>query len=80
MTANRGRGTPTHETILGTMGFSTGRHYWEIKIDAYGHEDDIFLGVCKQEVKLNHHPIESGGAWGWTCTGGRKMWSAGERA
>ena len=47
MTANRGRGTPTHETVLGTMGFSSGRHYWEIKIDAYGHEEDIFVGICK---------------------------------
>jgi hypothetical protein len=53
MTANRGRGSATYETVLGTLGFSSGRHYWEIKLDAYGHEDDIFIGVCKQEVKVN---------------------------
>jgi hypothetical protein len=47
MTANRGRGTPTYETVLGTLGFATGRHYWEIKIDAYGHEEDIFIGVSR---------------------------------
>lgn len=79
MTANRGRGTPTYETVLGTLGFQSGRHYWEIKIDAYGHEEDIFLGVSKQDVKLSSHGVESGSTWGWTCTSGKKMWPAGDR-
>lgn len=47
MTANRGRGTPTYETVVGQLGFSSGRHYWEIKLDHYGHEEDIFIGIGK---------------------------------
>jgi hypothetical protein len=79
MTANRGRGTPTYETVLGTLGFSSGRHYWEIRIDAYGHEEDIFVGVSRQDAKLSSHGVESGNTWGWTCTSGKKMWPAGDR-
>ena len=79
MTANRGRGTPTYESVIGTLGFSSGRHYWEIKLDIYGHEEDIFIGISKQEVKLSSHAVESGSTWGWTCTSGKKMWPASER-
>lgn len=47
MTAIRGRGSHSFETVLASIGFSTGRHYWEITIDIYGTEEDIFIGVCR---------------------------------
>ena len=51
------------------MGFNSGRHYWEIKIDVYGHEEDIFIGICKKDIKYNAHGVETpNSTYGWTCT------------
>ena len=75
MTASRGLKGSNYQSVLGEMGFKTGRHYWEVKIDEYGTEEDIFVGVCKKDIKLNMHGIESPGTtWGWQCTSARKMW------
>ena len=52
MTANRGRASHHWETVLTTLGFSAGRNYWEIIIDVYGTEEDIFIGICKNGNKL----------------------------
>lgn len=56
------------------MGFNSGRHYWEVTLDIYGTEEDIFVGICKQDIKLNAHGCETpNSTWGWQCTSGRKM-------
>jgi hypothetical protein len=46
MQANRGRGTYTYESIVSELGFTRGTHYWEVTLDCYGTEEDIFVGVC----------------------------------
>lgn len=80
MTASRGRNTHHYETVLGSMGFNSGRHYWEITIDVFGTEEDIFIGVCKSETKLAAHGVETpGAAWGWQCTSSRKIWPHSDR-
>ena len=66
MTATRGRQTSYYETVMASMGFSLGKHYWEIKIDHFGTEEDIFIGICKSSISLTKHAIETpGGGWGW---------------
>lgn len=75
MSASRGRGTNTYETVLAQLSFKSGKHYWEITIDVYGTEEDIFIGICKPEIKYNLHGCETPGtSWGWQCTSARKMW------
>ena len=74
LTANRGHERRGYETILGSVGFSSGRHYWEIKLEAYGHEDDIYIGICKQDTNCNTIAWEGGTSWGWLCTGAKKVW------
>ena len=78
MTANRGRASHHWETVLTNLGFSTGRHYWEIIIDVYGTEEDIFIGICKNGNKLQSHAVENS-CWGWQTTSGRKIWPSTER-
>lgn len=68
----RGKETPKYESVLGTIGFESGRHYWEIKMDEYGNEADIFVGVAKRDADNNRlnctsTPHEQG--WGWVATG-----------
>ena len=45
------------ESVIATIGFDSGRHYWSLKLDEYGNEHDIFIGVCKREV--NGQPIST---------------------
>lgn len=74
-TVNRGSSTLDYETILASLGFSSGRHYWEIKIDEFGIEEDIWIGVAKAGIKTTQHPDQiQGMTWGWQCTSGRKTW------
>jgi tripartite motif-containing protein 9/67 len=35
------------ETVLATVGFNSGRHYWEIKLDTFVEMEDIFVGVAR---------------------------------
>ncbi len=58
-----------YETILGTIGLDSGRHYWEIKIDRYVNDEDIFIGVAHKDVPLYTRPPETGQFWGYLCTG-----------
>ena len=38
--------------MLATVGFNTGRHYWEIKLDTFVEMEDIFVGVAKRNIDL----------------------------
>lgn len=74
MTANRGRGTYAYESIVSEVGFAKGNHYWEVTLDCFGTEEDIFIGVCKDHFKVDRHGCETPNmAWGWQCTSSRKM-------
>ncbi|RHY28374.1 hypothetical protein DYB32_006025 [Aphanomyces invadans] len=48
---------------LGTVGFSSGIHYWEVRVD-HGEFGSVFLGVCEKHVK--GQPSLNLGRWqGW---------------
>jgi hypothetical protein len=57
------------ETVLATIGFSEGRHYWEIKLDTFVDMEDIFIGVARRSIDLNIRAWDCGSFWGWICTG-----------
>jgi hypothetical protein len=57
------------ETVLATVGFDNGKHYWEIKLDTFVDMEDIFVGVCRRGIDLNIRAWDSGLFWGWICTG-----------
>jgi tripartite motif-containing protein 9/67 len=67
------RNDEEYETILGNLELSTGCHKWEIKIDNYVSDEDIFIGVAKKDMNLYIRPTETGKAWGFLCTRGRKF-------
>ncbi len=55
-----------HAPVLATVGFNSGKHYWEIKLEHYSTETDIFAGVCpKQRCE---QLIELIDVYGWICT------------
>jgi tripartite motif-containing protein 9/67 len=31
---------------------SSGKHYWEIKIDKFVDEEDLFIGIARKEIDL----------------------------
>jgi hypothetical protein len=36
-----------YETVLGTLPMSSGRHYWEIRVEKFVDEEDIFIGIAR---------------------------------
>jgi len=58
-----------YETVLATVGFSKGKHYWEIKLDTFVEMEDIFVGVARRNTNLYLRATDSGAFWGWICTG-----------
>jgi hypothetical protein len=63
-----------YETVMGQIGFSEGKHYWEITIDSYNTERDLFIGVCNERAPVHGFVLEkSDTAWGWFCSMARKM-------
>ena len=61
MSVVRGHKTHDFETILGQHGIETRCHYWAVRIDSYGQETDIILGIVKKEadnsINFGHEPI-----------------------
>ena len=56
----------SYSSVMTDMSFSSGKHYWEVKLDHYMTEEDIFIGISKPSVKLNGHAVETPGvSWGW---------------
>lgn len=62
-----------YETVLASVGFNNGRHYWEIKLDVFVEMEDIFVGVARRGVDLYTRAWDTGSFWGWICAGGRKF-------
>jgi len=62
-----------YQTVLGTLVMSSGRHYWEIKVDNFNDEEDIFIGVAKKETNLYARPIDINTFWGYMCLCGKKF-------
>jgi tripartite motif-containing protein 9/67 len=40
-------GESDYETVLGTLAMSSGRHYWEIRVEKFVDEEDLFIGVAR---------------------------------
>ena len=68
MTANK-KYEIDYETVLATVGFNSGRHYWEIKLDTFVDLEDILIGVARRNIELSMKNWDSGSFWGWICTG-----------
>lgn len=66
LTANK-NGDSDYQTAFGNLPLSSGRHYWEIKIDKFIDEEDIFVGVAKSEHEIMASPLNSNFFWGYMC-------------
>jgi tripartite motif-containing protein 9/67 len=51
------------------VGFNSGRHYWEIKLDTFVDLEDILIGVARRNIELSMKNWDNGSFWGWICTG-----------
>ena len=51
---------------------SSGRHYWELKIDKFVDDEDLFIGIARKEIDLYAQPITTGMFWGYICLCARK--------
>lgn len=52
---------------------NSGRHYWEIKIEKYVDEEDIFIGIARKEIDLYTQPTTTGHFYGYICLCARKF-------
>mmetsp|Transcript_27339 Transcript_27339/g.24107 ORF Transcript_27339/g.24107 Transcript_27339/m.24107 type:complete len:123 (-) Transcript_27339:278-646(-) len=63
--------------MLGNLVIESGRHYWEIRIDQFTDEEDLFVGIAKKDISLYGNPLESKVFWGYMCLCGKKFGSDG---
>lgn len=61
------------ETVLGNVALEKGEHYWEVKIDCFVDEEDIFIGVALENIPLTARPVDSGMFWGYLSSGAVKF-------
>lgn len=50
------------QTVIGNLKMSSGRHYWEIKIDKYEDEEALYVGIMKERIskdELKMNPLDS---------------------
>jgi tripartite motif-containing protein 9/67 len=54
-----------YQTALGNISLSSGRHYWEIKVDHYNDDEDLFLGIARKAINLYARPLDTKMFWGY---------------
>jgi hypothetical protein len=47
MTAECTYSSHNYSSVMTDMSFSSGRHYWEVRLDNYVDVEDIFVGIAK---------------------------------
>lgn len=53
-------GNQTYTTLLSNVGWAeSGKHYWEVKIDKFQNEDDVFIGVAYKNIDITSCPTHS---------------------
>ncbi|CAD8175890.1 unnamed protein product [Paramecium octaurelia] len=77
LTANK-KGQSDYQTVLGTLALNSGRHYWEIKIEKYVDEEDIFIGIARKEIDLYTQPTTTGHFYGYICLCAKKFGADGQ--
>ena len=56
-----------YETVLASVGFNNGRHYWEIKLDVFVEMEDIYVGIARRNIDLYTRAWDTGSFWGFIC-------------
>lgn len=54
-------------TVFATVGFNSGKHYWEIKLDTFVEFEDIYVGISRKNIDLYTRAVDTGSFWGWIC-------------
>jgi len=52
LTANK-NGESDYQCVLGTIAINSGKYYWEIRIDKFVDEEDIFVGVARKNIEFH---------------------------
>lgn len=69
LTLAKGVDSPDYASAKGTLSFSSGKHYWEIRVDKCDDDEFLFVGVAKQEFGPGADPSESRDFMGYMCLG-----------
>jgi tripartite motif-containing protein 9/67 len=52
---------------------TSGKHTWEIRIDRFNQDEDVFIGVALKGVNLYGRPPEISNFWGYIASNARKF-------
>ena len=69
--------TLNFDTVYGSVGFSKGRHFWELRINSMLDEHAIFIGVSSGVSVESASPgiWRNPGTYGWHCSRGLLRWT-----
>jgi len=56
-----------YQTVLGNILINSGQHYWEVKVDNFADEEDLFIGIARKNINLYTRPTDTNLFWGYMC-------------